>query len=201
MGIPQTLSLGYRQSGGRASLSVGGPGNKVLALGARADEISRLLTVSAEETGIGPVVFDLGGRLSRTLSRELRTFDYRSFLYDAFRLASPESWHSQMVAAAYAVTLDLTSEEESIINSALQKVASEGNMASPSSLYGYIGAAEGFRGYYVDKLKGRVGGLRNFDATEDRTISELFEGNIVVDFHSAPYPQAAELEASLFLAK
>jgi hypothetical protein len=64
-----------------------------------------------------------------------------------------------------------------------------------------LGRVEGFRGSYVDKLSGRVGALHLFDAVEDRSFEMLAHGNILVDFHSAPYPLAGELAAALFLAK
>lgn len=53
-----------------------------------------------------------------TLSGYFDAYDYRSFLYDAFRLEEPEAWHSQLAAAAYTVALDLSSEE-AVINSAM----------------------------------------------------------------------------------
>jgi hypothetical protein len=195
------LWFGYRPAGGRETLDLGGPGSNVLLLGSRADDMASLAALSMKEAGAKPIVFDLGGSLANRLSGYLDTYDYRSFLYDSFRLEAPEAWHSQLAAAAYTTALDLSTEEEAIINSALQAVATEGSMASPVAVYDIMGKVEGFRGFYVDKLKGRIGSLRLFDAVDDQKFATLLRGNVLVDFHRAPYPQAAELAVCLFLAK
>jgi hypothetical protein len=201
MASVQRLWLGYTHDGGKATLDVGGPGSKVLLLGSKAGELAALSAVSAKEAAASPIIFDMGGSLSNGLSGYFETYDYRAFLYDAFRLAEPEAWHSQLAAAAYTVALDLTSEEEAIINSAMQVVASDGTLLSPVSIHDVMGKVEGFRGFYVDKLNGRIGGLRLFDAVEDQSFDRLLRGNVIIDFHRAPYPQAAELAVALFVAK
>ncbi|HEY6283224.1 MAG TPA: hypothetical protein VIW22_04795 [Nitrososphaerales archaeon] len=201
MSSAQELWMGYRRDGEKAVLDVGGPGNKILLLGSRSGDLSALASISAKEAGARPMLFDLDGSLANRLSGHFDTFDYRSFLYDAFRLEEPEPWHSQLAAAAYAAALDLSSEEEAIINSAMQVVATEGAMLSPVSLYDVLGKVEGFRGFYVDKLKGRIGSLRHFDAVDDQKFARMVKGDIIMDFHRAPYPQAAELAAALFLSK
>jgi hypothetical protein len=195
------LWMGYAHDGGKATLDLGGPGSRVLLLGSGAGELAALAAVSAKESGGSPLVFDLGGSLSNRLSGYFDTYDYRSFLYDAFRLAEPEAWHSQLAAAAYTVALDLSAEEEAIINSAMQVVASDGTLLSPVSLHDIMGKVEGFRGFYVDKLNGKIGSLRLFDAVDDQDFERLLLGNLIIDFHNAPYPQAAELAAALFMAK
>lgn len=197
----QRLWVGYGTGGGRATLDVGGPGSRVLLLGSRARDLASLAAISSREAGLAPLIFDLDGALAGTLSGYFDTFDYRSFLYDSFRLEEPGAWHSQLAAAAYTAALDLSSEEEAIINAAMQQVASDGTLLSPVSLYDVMGKVEGFRGFYVDKLSGRIGSLRLFDAVEDQTFDRLVQGNVIVDLHRAPYPQAAELSAALFIAK
>lgn len=201
MSIVQRLWVGHSWRGGRTTLDLGGPGSKVLLLGSRANDMAALASISAKEAGTKPVVLDLGGSLARSLSGHFATYDYRSFLYDAFRLEAPEAWHSELAAAAYTAALDLSSEEEAIITSALQATLSEGGLASPVAIYDVMGKVEGFRGFYVDKLKGRIGSLRLFDAVDDRTFGTLMAGDSLVDFHGSPYPMAAELAASLFIAK
>ena len=197
----QRLWMGYSHDGGRATLDVGGPASKVILLGSKSRDLAALVAFSAKEEGVAPTVFDLDGSLANCLSGYLDTFDYRSFLYDSFRLEEPGAWHSQLAAAAYTLALDLSSEEEAIINSAMQVVASDGTLLSPVSLRDIVGKVEGFRGFYVDKLNGKIGALRLFDAVEDEDFGRLVQGNVIVDFHGAPYPQAAELSAVLFLAK
>ena len=201
MGSVQNLWVGYAHDGGRATLTVGGPGSKVLLLGSRAADLASLAALSAKEAGASPILFDLDGSVARGMSGYLDTYDYRSFLYDSFRLVEPESWHPQLAAAAYTVALDLSSEEEAIINSAMQVVASDGTLLSPISLHDIMGKVEGFRGFYVDKLNGKIGALRLFDAVDDQDFGRLVKGGLIVDFHTAPYPQAAELAAALFIAK
>jgi hypothetical protein len=195
------LWMGYTRGGGRAALEVGSPGSKVLLLGSRAPDLAKVAALSAKEADASPVVFDLDGSVARSLSGHLDTYDYRSFLYDSFRLEEPEAWHSQVAAAAYAQVLDLSSEEEAILNAAMQVVASDSTLLSPLSLHDVMGKVEGFRGFYVDKLNGRIGALRLFDAVDDRDFGRLMAGNLIVDFHLAPYPLAAELAAALFMAK
>jgi hypothetical protein len=195
------LWVGYSRSGGRAVLDLAGPGSKALLLGSRADDLAALLALSAKDAGSHPLILDLDGSLSRRLSGYFDTYDYRSFLYDSFRLGAPEHWHAQLAASAYTVALDLTTEEEAIISHAMQVVASDGTLLSPVSVHDVMGKVEGFRGFYVDKLNGRIGSLRLFDAVDDQPVGRLALGDVIVDFHGAPYPQAAELAAALFLAK
>ena len=200
MSAVQKLWVGYRRAGGRATLELGAPGSRVLLLGSRSDDIAALSSLSAKEAGARPIIFDLGGSLSNRLSGYFDTFDYRSFLHEAFRLEAPEAWHSQLVAAAYATALDLSTEEEAIINAALQNATSEA-MASPAAVCNNVAAVEGFRGFFVDKLKGRIASLKLLDVVDDQTFGRLLQGDVLLDFHNAPYPQAAELAITLFFAK
>ncbi len=201
MASTKELWFGYAHDGGRVTLDLGGPGSKVLLLGSQAEDLASLAALSAKESGASPVVFDLNGSVARSMSGHLETYDYRSFLYDSFRLEEPGAWHSQLAAAAYTLALDLSSEEEAIINSAMQVVASDSTLLSPVSLHDVMGKVEGFRGFYVDKLNGKIGSLRLFDAVEDRDFGRILDGSLIVDFHLSPYPQAAELAVALFLAK
>lgn len=196
------LWVGYSRSGGRAELELGGQPGTILLLGGRADEMVSLLSLSVQEAGLRALVLDLNCGLPRSVSGYFETMDFRSLLYDAFRIderAGP--LHAQMIAAAYAAALDLSSEEEAIMVSALQKLAAQDNMASPPVLFDALGAVEGFRGFYVDKLKGRIGSLKLLEGVEDGALRDATATNALVDFRGAPYPLAAELAASLFLAK
>ncbi len=134
MSASQKLWMGYGPSGERTSITLGEAGSRVLFLGSRADELALLVAFSAKEAGARAVIFDINGSLSNGLSGYYDTFDYRSFLYDGFRLDPPEAWHAQMVAAALSAALDLTSEEEAIINSALQQLAAQDSIARPQCL-------------------------------------------------------------------
>ena len=193
--------IGHGHDGTRATLEIGEPGAKILFLGSQAGDLAAIAALAAKEAGWSPVILDLEGSCAKNLSGYLDTYDYRSFLYDSFRLQEPEAWHSQLASAAYALALDLSTEEEAIVNAAMQVVASDGTLLSPVSLHDVMGKVEGFRGFYVDKLKGKIGALRLFDAVDDQTFDRLMKGNLIVDFHLAPYLQAGELAAALFLAK
>lgn len=193
--------LGFTPEGGRAEIRLRDLGGKVLLLGQRAGEISALLAFAGAEAGEKLTVLDIDGFLERRVSGYFHTFDYRSFLYDAFHIEGQDAKHGQFIAAAYATALDLTYEEEAILNSALQIVVSQDNMASPPVLFDALGKVEGFRGFYVDKLKGRVGSLKLLDATHVEDFGSLLEGGALVSFGQAPYPQAAELAVALFIAK
>ncbi len=201
MSLSSDMWLGYAPGGGRTYLDLGHAGCKVLILGSRAPEAVSLVALSAKEADAKPLILDMTGSLANKLSGYFDTFDYHAFLYDAFKLEAPEPWHSQLVASAYATALDLSSGDEAALNSALQSLASEGNMASPASVYDSLGGVGGFRSSFVDGLKGRIGSLKLLDAVDDELASRLLEGNVIVDFQKAPYPQAAELASCLLIAK
>ena len=201
MSLRGGLWVGYSKAGTPAIIDLRHAPARTALLGAGSSRASSLVAIAAKESGHGPVVLDLGGQIANSLSGHLETFDYRSFLHDACTLTEPRAWHSQLAAAAYSAALDLSTEEEAIICAALQQVATQDEMANPISIYGVMGQVEGFRGFYVDKLKGRIGSLKLFDAVQDQPVERLARGLAIVDFHRAPYPQAAELGAALILAK
>lgn len=195
------LWLGHSQTGGRATITLDDQA-RLAVRGARANEAAAILAVAALESGARVSVLDLGGAIETKASGHFETFDYNSFLYDSFRLSDDcGAWHAQMIAAAYTAALDFSSEEEAIVNSALQVLANQDNMASPPVLYDALGSVEGFRGFYVDKLKGRIGSLKHLDAANDQLLRRFLEGNVLLSFRAAPYPQAAELAVALMLAK
>ncbi|MDA4127481.1 MAG: hypothetical protein OK452_09840 [Thaumarchaeota archaeon] len=193
--------LGYALDRARGEVGVGDLGDRVLLLGRRAGDIATLLAFAYAEAGTKIVILDIDGSISPDVHGYFRTFDYRSMLYEAFHLDGDDATHGQLVAAAYAAALDLTSEEEAILSSALQKLSEQNDMATPSALYDVLGGVEGFRGYYVDKLKGRIGSLKLMETTHVEGFDELIGGGALVSFASAPYPQAAELASGLYVAK
>jgi hypothetical protein len=193
------LWLGYA-SGGRKFLLASPPGSLAL-LGRAADSAAALLAVSAHESGLAPVVLDLSGRAGGAVSGRLEALDHRSLLYDAFAFDGDDPWHGQLVAAAYSAALDLGPEDEAILSAAFQKLSVEDNTASPHSLADALQGVEGFRGFYRDKLRGRACALKQMDAVLDQEVSRLAVGGALVSFAAAPYPLAAELAASLLVAK
>jgi len=193
--------LGYALDRSRGQVGIWGLGDRVLLLGRRAGDLATLMAYAHAEAGKKIALLDIDGSISPDVRGYFRTFDYRSMLYEAFHLEGDGATHGQLVASAYTTALDLTSEEEAIIGAALQKLSEQNDLASPSSLFDVIGGVEGFRGFYVDKLKGRIGALRLLETTRVESFDEVMEGGTMVSFDSAPYPQASELTAGLFIAK
>ncbi len=193
--------LGYALDRTHGRVGTRGLGDRVLLLGRGAGDLSTLIAFALAEGRQGPIILDVDGSISPDVCGYFETYDYRSMLYEAFHLEGEGAVHGQLVAAAYAAALDLTSEEEAILCAALQKLSEQNDLATPSSLFDVLGGVEGFRGFYVDKLKGRVGSLRLLETTRVDAFDELTRGGALVSFASAPYPQAAELAAGLYIAK
>ncbi|MDE1858236.1 MAG: hypothetical protein KGI26_04105 [Thaumarchaeota archaeon] len=193
--------IGYALDRALGRVGVGGLGDRVLLLGRESGSLSTLFAYACAEAGARLAVLDVDGSVSAAVHGYFRYFDYRSMLYEAFHLEGDDAKHGQLVASAYAAALDLTSEEEAILSAALQKLSEQNDLATPSALYDVVGAIEGFRGFYVDKLKGRVGALRHLDTTRVDGFGELMRGGCLVSFASAPYALASELAAGLYVAK
>ena len=193
--------LGYALDRSKGRVGVAGLGDRVLLLGRRAAELSTLVAFAGAEAGGKTAVLDVDGSISPDIHGYFEPLDYRSMLYEAFHLEGEAAMHGQLVAAAYAAALDLAPEEESILSAALQSLAEQNDLATPSSLFDAIGGVEGFRGFYVDKLKGRIGSLKFLETTRVESFDRLMKGGVLVSFSSAPYPQAADLAACLYLAK
>ena len=199
---PKTTGwLGYALDRSRDRFGVQSLGDRVLLLGRRSGDLASLLAFAYAEAGAKVAILDIDGSVSGDVQGYFRTFDYRSLLYEAFHLEGEDATHGQLVASAYTAALDLTAEEEAILGAALQKLSDQNDLATPSSLYDVLGGVEGFRGFYVDKLKGRIGSLKLLETTRVEDFEALTRGGAMVSFASAPYPQAAELAAGLFTAK
>ena len=193
--------LGYALDRSRGRVGVRALGDRVLLLGRRAADLSTLVAFANAEAGNRIAILDVDGSVSPDVRGYFEVFDYRSMLYEAFHLEGEDAVHGQLVASAYTAALDLTSEEEAILGAALHRLSEQNDLATPSSLFDVLGGVEGFRGFYVDKLKGRIGSLKFLDATRAEPFEALMRGGALVDFSSAPYPQAADLAACLYLAK
>lgn len=193
--------LGYPLDRSRGRVGIGGLGERILLLGRQTGGLATLFAYAGAEGGLRLAILDIDGSVSSEVYGYLKTFDYRSMLYEAFHLVGDDATHGQLVASAYAMALDLTPEEESILSAALQKLSEQNDLAVPSALYDVVGATEGFRGFYVDKLRGRIAALKHLDSTRDETFETLMGGGVLVSFASAPYPQAGELAAGLYVAK
>jgi hypothetical protein len=200
----KSVWLGYNQSGGAANLRIDELGGRLLLLGARANEVAALLACASREAGFKPLILDVDGQLSPRISGYFSPFRLADLLYDLYRMdeSSPRA-HGELISSAYTAALDLTFEEEAILDAGMQNLAAQDNMASPPVVYDALSGVEGFRGFYVDKLKGRIGTLKSLDAADSASVAQLLshpEGAIV-DLGSSGMPRAAELGAALFIAK
>jgi len=196
--------LGYSQTGGAANLRMDELGGRLLILGGRADEMAALLAYASREAGFKPVILDIDGCLSSKVSGYFAPHRLSDVLYDLYRMNEGEPRaHGELLSSAYTAALDLTFEEEAILEAAMQQLAAQDNMASPPVVYDALSGVEGFRGFYVDKLKGRIGTLKSLDAADSASVTQLLshpEGAIV-DLSRSGMPRAAELGATLFIAK
>ena len=88
-------------------------------------------------------------------------------LYDLYKLdeTAPRA-HGELISSAYTAALDLSFEEEAILDAAMQRLAARTTWRAHPAVYDALSGVEGFRGFYVDKLKGRVGTLRSLDAAD-----------------------------------
>jgi hypothetical protein len=200
----KSVWLGYNQTGGPANLRMDELGGRLLILGGRADEMAALLAYASREAGFKPVILDMDGCLSSKVSGYFVTHRLSDVLYDLYRIdgQGPRA-HGELLSSAYTAALDLTFEEEAILDAAMQRLAVEDNMASPPVVYDALSGVEGFRGFYVDKLKGRIGTLKSLDAADSVSVEQLLASGegAIVDLSASVMPRAAELGAALLIAK
>ncbi len=202
-GPARPIWIGYGLTGGRISLSHAELRKRLIISGRRADEMAALLAFACREAGLRTLVLDLDGSIAERVSGYFEAYDFNCFLYDAFEIEEEDAVrHSQLLAAAYTSALGLDAEEEAILIAAMHKQAVEDTRASPAPLFAPIGAVEGFRGFYVEKLQGRIGGLRYLEVAEGGSLRSLLSlPGSLVSFRSARYAQAMELAAAAFIAK
>ncbi len=196
--------LGYSQTGGAASLRIEELGGRLLLLGGRAGEMAALFAYASRDAGLKPLILDVDGFVSSKVSGYLSAYRLADVLYDLNRMDEEDPRaHGELLSSAYTAALDLTFEEEAILDAAMQQLASQDNMASPPAVYDALSGVEGFRGFYVDKLKGRIGTLKSLDSADSASIAQVLarpEGAIV-DLSDSGMPRAAELGGALFIAK
>ncbi|MDA4117555.1 MAG: hypothetical protein OK455_04345 [Thaumarchaeota archaeon] len=198
------LWLGYAQAGGAADVKFEELKGRLLLLGRHANEIAALFAYASHEAGLRPMILDIDGHLSSLVSGYFAHYELQDVLYDLYRLNDEdERRHGELIASAYTAALDLTTEEEAILNGAMQQLALQDNMASPPVVYDALSGVEGFRGFYVDKLKGRIGTLRSLDAADSISLRQILahDDGVIIDLSGSGHPRAAELGAALFTAK
>lgn len=202
-GAPPSIWLGYAPTGGHVSIRYDELKGKLLIAGHSADNLASLLAYTLREAGVKTLILDVDGHLSERVSGYFETYDYTCFLYDAFQIEEEGGpMHGQLIAAAYTAAMDLTSEEEAIMNAAMQKLLTQDTKASPVVLFEVLATVEGFRGFYVEKLQGRVAALKFLESPENGSLTSLLSlGGSLVSFSDARYPQAAEVAVAIFIAK
>ncbi len=202
MNANRAIWVGHCRTGGRFYLKPDEilPGINVLGTGA--DDFAAVLACACTEAGLRTLVIDFHGRLSEGLSGRFETRSFGYFLYDSERMEERASLHAELAASAYTMSLNLSFEQEGFLNSAIQYIALEQGVASPSSLSDRLHDTGEFRGHTADELRGKLGALRSLSLTgETGVVRKVMERDSVASFGDAESPQAAEVAVMLLLAK
>ena len=200
------VRLGYRSTSGRFELSYEDLRRGISILGQGADGVAGLIAYSCHEAGLKTLVLDLGGRVSVELSGYIDSFELPHFLYDALRIdeeSTAAKVHAQLAASAYSCALDLSFEQEGIINAAMQILAAERGIASPAAIGDLmVEKNDKFRGRPADRLISRLASLSSLNMVgEEGAIAAILKDSAILNFSSAGQPEAVETAAALVIAK
>jgi hypothetical protein len=200
--------LGYRSTSGRFDVNHEDLKRGIAVLGQGGNDLAALLAYACNEAGLKTLVLDMGGhdRVSGKLSGYIDTYELPYFLYDALRIdedAPGGSVHGQLAASAYSCALDLSFEQEGIINSAIQVLAAERGVASPAAVSDLmVEKSDRFRGRPADRLIARLASLSSLNMVgEAGVVAEMLKKSAVLDFGGAGQPEAVEAALTLFIAK
>ena len=200
------LWLGWKSTGGRFELGRDDLRRGISILGQGADGLAELAAYACNEAGLRTLVLDLGGRLPSRLSGYIRSFELPEFLYEALRIdedGTASSVHGQLAASAYSCALDLSFEQEGIINTAMQIIASEMGVASPAAVSDLlVEKNDKFRGRPADRLVSRLASLASLNMVgEPGALSAALNEGAILSFARAGQPEAVETAAALVIAK
>jgi hypothetical protein len=200
------VRLGYRSTAGRFELNQEDIRRGITILGQGAGDLAALVAYACNEAGLRTLVLDIGGAVSGKLSGYIDSYELPHFLYDALRIdedGTSASVHGQLAASAYSCALDLSFEQEGIINAAMQIIASERGVASPAAVADLmVEKNDKFRGRPADRLISRLASLSSLNMVGDAgAMSALLERSAVLSFVGAGQPEAVETAAALVLAK
>ena len=200
------VRLGYRTAAGRFKLSHEDLRRGISILGQGADDVATLIAYACDEAGLKTLVLDLGGRVSGKLSGYIDSYELPHFLYDALRIdeeGSTANVHGQLAASAYSCALDLSFEQEGIINAAMQILAAERGVASPAAVSDLmVEKNDRFRGRPADRLISRLASLSSLNMVgEEGAINGILKDSAILSFAGAGQPEAVETAAALVLAK
>ena len=194
--------LGYRVLGGRLELSESCFRSPTVVLGRGAQNVAATLVHSLVEASVRVAVIDVRGGLYPVLSGYLESYDASYVMHDSMLLGENGQLHARILASAYSTVLSLPSEQEDLLNSALQELALEEGEASPMAIVPMIGVVEGFKGPEKMELSGRIGTLRFVESTgEAGAVRKLLPSSFLVDFSGAKTGELAEASAAIFLSK
>ncbi len=198
----RSVWLGYTRVGGRFAVRHDEMDGGVALLGQGAKDLAAMLAFACNEAGLKTAVIDLDGHLTDRVSGYIGSYDLTYFLYDVCRVEEGAATHGQLAASAYTLALELSFEQEAMLNSSIQKIVAERGVVSPSALYNDLTATEGYRGSAIDQLKGRLASLRSLNMVgEADVVKKMMEGSFIANFGRGEPPEAAELAAALFLSK
>jgi hypothetical protein len=200
------VRLGYRSTAGRFEFSRDDLRRGISILGQGADDVAALVAYACDEAELKTLVLDLSGRVSGKLSGYIDTYELPHFLYDAIRIdeeGSAASVHGQLAASAYSCALDLSFEQEGIINAAMQIIAAERGVASPAAVADLmVEKNDKFRGRPADRLISRLASLSSLNMVgEAGAVAGMLKRSAVLSFASAGQPEAVETAAALVIAK
>jgi hypothetical protein len=200
----EPIWLGYHRLGGRFKVTHDEIEGGIAVLGHGAAEVAALFAQACNEARLKVLVLDMDGGVSEKISGYIDTYALPYFLHDALRIGDNANTHGQLIASAYSCALDLSFEQESVLNSVIQIIANERGVASPSSLSDLIlsQSSQGISGRPVDKLKARLESLRTLNMMgEPNVVGSILQKSSVLDFSGAGQPEAAESAAALLIAK
>lgn len=202
MSSAKPVWLGFGRTGGRLLLREDELHPGVNILGNGADAVAAVFASACSEAGLRVLVLDFHGGIAERLSGPFEVKGIAHFLYDSQRMEEKASLHAELAASAYTMSLNLNFEQEGFLNSAIQYIALEQGIASPSSLNDRLAAAGEFRGHTADELRGKLSALRSLNLIgEEGVVKKMLETNTVACFSDAESHQAAEVAAMLTLAK
>lgn len=200
------MRLGYRSTAGRFELNREDLRRGITILGQGAGDLAALVAYACDEAGLRTLVLDIGGTVAGKLSGYIDSYELHHFLYDALRIDEEGTFasvHGQLAASAYSCALDLSFEQEGIINAAMQIIASERGVASPAAVADLmVEKNDKFRGRPADRLISRLASLSSLNMVGDAgAMGALLGNSAVLGFAGAGQPEAAETAAALVLAK
>ncbi len=194
--------LGFTRMGGRFVLNSEDLAGGIAVLGQGSNALAPLLALACHEAGRKVLLLDMEGKAADAISGYMGEFDVSHFLYDSLRIEDNPVVHAQLLAGAYATTLDLSFEQEASLNAFAQIIANERGVASPSSVADLIQSPDAAKGRAIDRLRARLEALRSLNLLGEKdAVKQVIQESAVLSFKGAGSPEAQETAVALFLAK